>query len=67
MLQWSGAVQWTRSARCASGACVEVSLLSPEAVGLRDSKDPDGGAIVFAPQQWRDFVGAVSAARYRRS
>jgi hypothetical protein len=67
MLQWSGAVRWTTSTRCASGTCVEVSMLSPATVGLRDSKDPDGGVIAVEPQQWRAFIRAVSAGRYDRA
>lgn len=37
--------------------CVEVgSSAETPAVGVRDSKDPDGGFLLFTPSGWRDFL-----------
>jgi hypothetical protein len=33
----------------------------PGAVALRDSKDPDGPALVFTPDEWRAFAAGVRA------
>ncbi|WP_280424874.1 DUF397 domain-containing protein [Nocardia carnea] len=44
-----------------SGDCVEVAHLS-DAVGVRDSKNPAGPALVFAPSEWDAFTEAIRAA-----
>lgn len=41
------------------GECVEVAHTA-DAVGVRDSKDPTGSALVFAPSEWQAFLRAVS-------
>ncbi|MHA6806076.1 DUF397 domain-containing protein [Salinifilum ghardaiensis] len=38
-----------------SQACVEVAM-RPDAVGVRDSKDPRGGTLVLNRSQWRAFL-----------
>jgi hypothetical protein len=51
-------VQWRKSSRSGGvndSACVEVAG-APEGVGLRDSKDPDGGHLVVSG---RDFAALV--------
>ncbi|WP_434739806.1 DUF397 domain-containing protein [Micromonospora sp. SH-82] len=57
--------QWRTSTRSSSngGDCVEVADNLPEVVGVRDSKDRDGGTLTFAPGAWRAFVGAVASQR----
>ncbi|GAA3752163.1 hypothetical protein GCM10022225_40670 [Plantactinospora mayteni] len=54
---------WRKSTRSNghSGNCVEVADNLPEVVGVRDSKDPHGPALTFAPQAWRLFVRGVAA------
>jgi hypothetical protein len=42
-----------------AGNCVEVAGNLPGAVGVRDSKDPDGRALVFATPAWRAFADRV--------
>ncbi|MGW1056869.1 DUF397 domain-containing protein [Micromonospora rubida] len=53
----TGAV-WRKSTRSSgnSGNCVEVADNLPGAVGVRDSKDRRGPALVFAPADWAAFV-----------
>ncbi|MDG4810650.1 DUF397 domain-containing protein [Micromonospora sp. WMMD1120] len=57
----TGAV-WRTSTRSGSGGgnCVEVADNLPGIVGVRDSKDPAGPALVFAPASWRAFVAKVA-------
>ena len=43
-----------------NGACVEVKSPAPQLVAVRDSKDPDGPSLAFAPEAWAAFVTAVS-------
>ncbi|MFF3072859.1 DUF397 domain-containing protein [Kitasatospora sp. NPDC057904] len=44
------------------GGCVEVDDAHPGRV--RDSKDPDGPALVFPAEAWRSFVSAVQAGEF---
>ncbi len=41
------------------GACVEITDLASQ-VGIRDSKDKAGPALVVPAASWSSFVGAVS-------
>lgn len=55
----SGA-RWFKSSRSgASKECVEVAHLRGGAVGVRDSKDPAGPALAFAPEEWDAFTRAL--------
>lgn len=46
------------------GACVEVARNLSGIVAVRDSKDPEGPALVFTPQGWRAFAAAVAAGEF---
>jgi hypothetical protein len=46
------------------GGCVEVARRLPGVVAVRDSKDPEGPRLGFAPDQWRAFTGRVKAGEY---
>ncbi|PWR06564.1 DUF397 domain-containing protein [Micromonospora acroterricola] len=50
--------RWRKSSRSSGngGNCVEVADNLPGLVAVRDSKDPAGPALVFAPAAWRAFV-----------
>ena len=41
------------------GGCVEVARNLPGIVAVRDSKDPEGPALVVTPAAWAAFAGAV--------
>jgi hypothetical protein len=58
-------MSWKKSTRSGSNGCVEVNLALPE-VGVRDSKDPAGPVISFAPGSWHAFVEQVRAGRFDR-
>ncbi|MGW3603057.1 DUF397 domain-containing protein [Micromonospora sp. NPDC005161] len=51
--------RWRTSSRSGNGECVEVADNLPGVVGVRDSKDPTGPVLVFAPSAWRAFVAVV--------
>jgi hypothetical protein len=38
---------------------VEVAANLPGVVAVRDSKDPDGPKLTFAPAEWDAFTAAV--------
>lgn len=46
------------------GACVEVARNLPDVVAVRDSKNPEGPALVFTPQEWRAFLDGVRADEF---
>ena len=46
------------------GACVEVARNLPDVVAVRDSKNPDGPKLVFAPAAWQAFTSQVKAGRH---
>lgn len=55
----SGAT-WFKSTRSASGnECVEVAHLRSGLVGVRDSKNPTGPALVFGPAAWDAFTATL--------
>ncbi|WP_280458882.1 DUF397 domain-containing protein [Nocardia carnea] len=49
--------KWFKSSRSTgSKDCVEVAHLDGNMVGVRDSKDASGPALVFTPVEWDAFV-----------
>ena len=58
--------RWRKSSySSANGQCVEVAFTN-EAVAMRDSKDPDGSALFFAPEEFGAFVRSVTNGEFRR-
>lgn len=53
-------LEWRKSSYSSSngGQCVEVGTAS-EVVAVRDSKDPDGPALVFSEGEWDVFLRRV--------
>lgn len=60
----SGA-QWFKSSRSSGQKeCVEVAFLGCGHVGIRDSKNPTGPALVFAPGEWDAFTAGVTDGEF---
>ncbi|MGI5218499.1 DUF397 domain-containing protein [Nocardia sp. CA-290969] len=60
-------VRWFKSSHSGGGNdCVEVAHLGGGMVGVRDSKNPSGPALVFAPAQWDAFLTETTARAFER-
>jgi len=44
--------------------CVEIADNLPGTVGVRDSKDTGGPALVFSPCAWRAFIAGVKNGEF---
>ncbi|MBF6127765.1 DUF397 domain-containing protein [Nocardia brasiliensis] len=59
--------QWFTSTRSGSKDCVEVAFLDGGQVGVRDSKNPGGPALVFTPTEWDIFTSGVAGGEFTRA
>ena len=60
------AAQWRKSSHSNGdgGSCVEVADGFPGVQPVRDSKDPDGPALIFTTAAWSAFITAVKADQF---
>ncbi|WP_159838968.1 DUF397 domain-containing protein [Nocardia sp. CY41] len=55
-------VTWFKSSySSAEKDCVEVAFLGEGCVGVRDSKNPTGPALVFTPREWDSFTARIAS------
>ncbi|MEU6833338.1 DUF397 domain-containing protein [Nocardia beijingensis] len=56
--------KWFKSTRSGGDkACVEVAFLAGGVVGVRDSKNPTGPALVFTPSAWDTFTTGIASGQ----
>jgi Domain of unknown function (DUF397) len=56
--------QWRKSSYSGNtGNCVEVAV-TESVVGMRDSNDPDGSALAFAPDVWLAFTAGIKVGEF---
>ncbi|MFI2283961.1 DUF397 domain-containing protein [Nocardia beijingensis] len=58
--------RWFKSSRSGSKDCVEVAFLDGGRIGVRDSKNPTGPALVFTPGEWDAFTAGVTHGEFDR-
>jgi hypothetical protein len=58
--------EWRKSSWSSGngGTCVEVARNLPGAVAVRDSKDPDGPKLTFAPDEWVAFTAGIKTGEF---
>lgn len=62
--QLDGAV-WRKSQRSNSqGACVELARLDSATVAMRNSRDPQGTALIYPADAIRAMVGALRSGEF---
>jgi hypothetical protein len=59
-METAGELSWRKSSYSSSngGNCVEVSI-TPDTIAVRDSKDPNGSALIFDHADWQAFSRRV--------
>jgi hypothetical protein len=59
-------VTWRKSSYSTSqgGGCVEIAQFPAAAIGVRDSKDPEGPNLLFTADEWRAFVAGMKAGQF---
>jgi hypothetical protein len=57
---------WRKSTHSdgAGDNCIEVADNLPGLIPVRDSKDPEGPALTFAPAAWTSFVAATTRGEF---
>lgn len=59
--------KWIKSSySMTNGNCIEVSGLSRDRIGVRDSKNPRGPILDFTPTEWCAFVRGVRSDVFGR-
>jgi Domain of unknown function (DUF397) len=57
-------LRWRKSSHSGSGNnCVEFASMAT-AVAVRDSKNPDGGHLVFGAHAWEAFITGIKRGEY---
>jgi hypothetical protein len=58
-------LEWRKSRFSNNGGnCVEVASNLPGVVGVRDSKNPAGPALIFTPSEWSAFLHGVKSGEF---
>jgi len=61
-------VTWIRSRRSGptGGNCVEVAFLAEGQIAMRNSRHPQGPALIFTRSEWDAFLGGAKDGEFGR-
>ncbi|WP_369251855.1 DUF397 domain-containing protein [Streptomyces sp. R41] len=58
-------VRWIKSRHSnAEGNCVEVAALGEEGIAMRNSRDPDGPALIYTPAEVAAFLAGAKDGEF---
>jgi hypothetical protein len=57
---------WFKSSKSVERECVEVAFLDDAQVGVRDSKNRSGPALIFTASEWDAFTAGVKHREFDR-
>ncbi|GIH22472.1 hypothetical protein Aph01nite_07820 [Acrocarpospora phusangensis] len=55
---------WRKSRRSANGNCIEVAQLNLTHVGIRDSNDRSGVALIVSVEDWRALAAGIKDGEF---
>ncbi len=55
---------WVKSSFSAAGACVELAELPDGGIAMRNSRDPEGPALVYTRAEIEAFVRGAAAGEF---
>lgn len=59
--------RWVKSSLSfANGNCIQIAELDGGAIGVRNSRDPDGPVLRFTRDEWKAFVGGARLGEFDR-
>lgn len=56
--------KWFKAKSSQTTNCVEVAFVEEGYVAVRDTKDRDGGTLVYTPSEWAAFVEGVRLGEF---
>ncbi|MFJ2744749.1 DUF397 domain-containing protein [Streptomyces sp. NPDC087440] len=57
---------WVKSSASAAGNCIEVAALPGGTVAMRNSRDPQGPALIYTDAELEAFVAGAKAGEFDR-
>lgn len=60
----SDLLKWSKSSYSGGNGCVETAQFQGSLIAVRDSKDPDGGFLLYNGEEWRAFLKGVRAGEF---
>lgn len=56
--------RFVKASKSQTSNCVEVAFVEEGHVAVRDSKNPDGGTLVYTPAEWDAFLEGVRQGEF---